>query len=105
VIIVRFVSHHCQSFSFQVAITPLVVIPAIKGATKRALINRTFASITMREKVIPAAVSILAIPAVVSPVDNGVTWCFNKYWRTTPEPYHWSGYWAGMNGHHDEKHE
>lgn len=88
-----------------VSITPLLVIPAIKGGTKRMLINRTWGSLALREKVIPAVVSIAAIPAVVSPVDNATTWAFNRFWRETPEAYHWSGYWSFMQDkHHDRDH-
>ena len=89
-----------------VSITPLLVIPAIKSGTKRMLINRTWGSLALREKVIPAVVSIAAIPAVVSPVDNATTWAFNRFWRETPEAYHWSGYWSFMQGvHGDHAHD
>ena len=65
-------------------------------------------SATMREKVAPATVAILAIPLVVSPVDNAVTWGFNQV-RAQPEHYHWTGYWEFMNegaaGHAEKKAE
>lgn len=84
-----------------VAITPLVVIPAVKVGAKRLLASRTSLSAPMREKVLPAAVAIAAIPAVVSPVDNAVTWAFNQV-RAKPEPYHWAGYWSSLNEHHED---
>ncbi len=78
-----------------VAITPLLVIPAVKIGTKRALLKQTCLSQQMREKVLPAAVGIISIPAVVSPVDNAVTFCMNQINKDLPaEPYHWSGYWS-----------
>ena len=78
-----------------VTITPLVVIPAVKVGAKRLLAGRASLSPAMREKVLPATIAILAIPAVVSPVDNATTLAFNQL-RAAPEPYHWSGYWGFM---------
>ncbi|VBB17959.1 mitochondrial fission process protein 1-like [Yasminevirus sp. GU-2018] len=78
-----------------VTLTPLVAIPMIKKATKKVL-SPTNMSVALKTKSIPAAISILAIPAVVSPVDNGVTWVMNQF-REQPESYHWSGYWSFMN--------
>lgn len=86
-----------------VAITPLLVIPAVKAGTKRLIINRTFMTQHAREKVIPATVGILSIPAVVSPVDNLVTFGMNEINKNDediqPEKYHWSGYYSFMNKH------
>ena len=82
-----------------VAITPLIVIPAIKVGAKRMLAGRASLSAAMREKVLPATIAILSIPAVVSPVDNAVTWGFNQA-RAKPEPYHWTGYWSALNEPH-----
>ena len=84
-----------------VAITPLVVIPAVKVGAKRMLAGRASLSAAMREKVLPATIAILAIPAVVSPVDNAVTWGFNQV-REKPEHYHWTGYWGALNEPHGE---
>jgi hypothetical protein len=85
-----------------VTITPLVVIPAIKVGAKRLLSRSTALSQALREKVLPATIAIAAIPLVVSPVDNAVTWGFNQV-REKPEPYHWSGYWEALNeGHREE---
>ena len=86
-----------------VAITPLVVIPAVKVGAKRLFARLGAGSATMREKVLPATVAILAIPAVVSPVDNAVTFGFN-FVREKPEPYHWTGYWEHLNEHHNDAH-
>ncbi len=87
-----------------VTITPLVVIPAVKVGAKRLLAGSASLSAAAREKVLPATIAILSIPAVVSPVDNATTFAFNKF-RATPEPYHWSGYWGFMQegGHPEEK--
>jgi hypothetical protein len=83
-----------------VTLTPLIVIPAIKVGAKRLLAGSTGLSAALREKVLPATIAIVSIPAVVSPVDNAVTWGFNQV-RKTPEPYHWTGYWPdSMNSHH-----
>jgi len=88
-----------------VTITPLVVIPAVKVGAKRLLAGRASLSASMREKVLPATIAILAIPAVVSPVDNATTFAFNQV-RATPEPYHWSGYWGFLQeGHHHPEKE
>lgn len=84
-----------------VTVTPLLVIPALKVGAKRLLMRIPMGSQSLREKVLPAAVAILAIPAVVSPVDNIVTFGFNIL-REKPEPYHWSGYWSSLNAHHDD---
>ena len=84
-----------------VAITPLVVIPAIKVGAKRFFVRLNIGSLTMNEKILPATIAILAIPAVVSPVDNAVTYGFNIV-REKPEPYHWTGYWEHLNDHHAE---
>jgi hypothetical protein len=67
---------------------------------KRLLAGSTGLSAALREKVLPATIAIVSIPAVVSPVDNAVTWGFIQV-RKTPEPYHWTGYWPdSMNSHH-----
>jgi len=86
-----------------VAITPLVVIPAVKAGAVRAF--RALApglAPALRDKALPAAVAILAIPAVVSPVDNATTAAFNAVpgLRAAPEPYHWTGYWEALNEPH-----
>lgn len=81
-----------------VTITPLVVIPAVKVGAKRVFARLGAGSASLREKVLPAAVAILAIPAVVSPVDNACTAAFNCV-RAKPEPYHWTGYWEALNDH------
>lgn len=86
-------------FLATVTITPLVVIPAVKVGAKRLFARLGAGSAAMREKVLPATVAILAIPAVVSPIDNAVTLAFNAA-REKPEPYHWTGYWEGLNDHH-----
>lgn len=82
-----------------IAITPLLVIPAVKAGTRRLLMNVCMPT-NMKEKIIPAIFGILSIPAVVSPVDNAVNYVMNEYNDDLPpESYHWSGYWSFMNKH------
>ena len=76
----------------------LGVLPAVKVGAKRVFARLGAGSASLREKVLPAAVAILAIPAVVSPVDNACTAAFNCV-RAKPEPYHWTGYWEALNDH------
>jgi len=85
-------------FFATVTLTPLVVIPAVKAGAKRLFSRLGAGSPALREKALPAAVAIAAIPAVVSPVDNAVTWAFNRVVRgEVKEPYHWTGYWEFLN--------
>lgn len=84
-----------------VLVTPVVIIPAIKVGAKRVFSKMTFGSAALREKTLPATIAILSIPAVVSPVDNAVTFAFNETVREKKEPYHWTGYWPeSLNEHH-----
>jgi hypothetical protein len=95
----RTLDNSAWHFLATVTLTPLVVIPAVKVGAKRLLAGRASLSPAMREKVLPATLAILAIPAVVSPVDNATTFAFNQF-RATPEPYHWSGFWGFMQEEH-----
>lgn len=83
-----------------VLVTPLVIIPAVKVGAKRVFSKMSFGSAALREKTLPATIAILSIPAVVSPVDNIVTYAFNETVREKKEPYHWTGYWEALNEHH-----
>jgi hypothetical protein len=85
-----------------VFVTPLIIIPAVKVGAKRVFSKMSFGSAALREKTLPAAIAILSIPAVVSPVDNVVTYAFNATLRDKPEPYHWTGYWDALNDHHED---
>ena len=80
------------------------IMHAFVGLSTKQQVTLATVAPGIAEALVATAIGLFAaIPAVVSPVDNATTWAFNRFWRETPEAYHWSGYWSFMQ-HHDHDH-